>query len=68
MGDGAIRDVFSTYIKGGNAVNIAYCLAKLGVRVTLFTVAAIIGKTILKETFKGFENIHLNILKQTRKY
>ena len=61
VGGGAIRDIFLTDVKGGNAVNIAYCLAKLGVRVTLFTVADRIGKTILKEIFKGFENVNLNI-------
>lgn len=26
-------------IKGGNAANVSYCLAKLGFKVTLFTVA-----------------------------
>jgi ribokinase len=34
-------------IKGGNAINIAYCLAKLGLDVTLFTIADHLKENIL---------------------
>jgi ribokinase len=37
FGGGSIRDISRLDTRGGNAVNIAYCLAKLGVHVTLFT-------------------------------
>ena len=39
FGGGSIRGIPTVDIKGGNAVNIAYCLAKLGVKVTLFTIS-----------------------------
>jgi len=34
IGRGSIRGVSSIDIKGGNAVNVAYCLASLGVRIS----------------------------------
>src|ERR1043165_5826798 len=37
IGGGSIRGVDTFDIKGGNAVNVAYCLAKLGLTVNLFT-------------------------------
>ncbi len=43
FGGGSIRGIPTTDIKGGNAANVAYCLSKLGVKVTLFTVADDIG-------------------------
>jgi ribokinase len=43
-------------IKGGNAINIAYCLAKLGLNVTLFTIADQTGSAILRKIFSQFEN------------
>ena len=39
FGGGSIRGIPTVDIKGGNAVNIAYCLARLGVKVTLFTIS-----------------------------
>ena len=53
-GGGSIRGVPTMDVKGGNAVNVAYCLAKLGVKVTLFTVADEIGGTIIRQAFSGF--------------
>jgi len=53
-GGGSIRGVPTIDVKGGNAVNVAYCLAKLGVKVTLFTVADEIGGTIIRQAFSGF--------------
>lgn len=62
FGGGSIRGVPTVDIKGGNAVNIAYCLAKLGVKVTLFTISDNIGSSILKNTFSKFgDNADLHI-------
>jgi ribokinase len=44
-GGGALRGISSTDVKGGNAINIAYCLAKLGAKVKLFTIADGIGSS-----------------------
>ena len=60
LGGGSIRGVPTADIKGGNAANVAYCLAKLGVRVALFTIADDIGAAILRQTFSRFgENVNL---------
>jgi ribokinase len=55
VGGGSIRDVSTVDTKGGNAVNIAYCLAKLGMKISLFTIADDIGTSILKHVFSKFE-------------
>jgi len=57
VGGGSIREGISTIdIKGGNAVNVAYCLAKLGFKVTLFTVADEMGSAILNHTFSKLKD------------
>jgi ribokinase len=53
-GGGSIRGVRTADVKGGNAVNVAYCLAKLGVKVSLFTVADEIGATMIRQAFSQF--------------
>src|SRR6266487_1362961 len=53
-GGGSIRGISTSDIKGGNAVNVAYCLAKMGLSVTLFTVANKIGTSVLHTTFSKF--------------
>lgn len=53
-GGGSIRGVPMFDVKGGNAVNVAYCLAKLGVKVTLFTVADEIGSVMIRQAFSQF--------------
>jgi ribokinase len=53
-GGGSVRGVPMADVKGGNAVNAAYCLAKLGVRVALFTVADGIGATMIRQAFSQF--------------
>ena len=53
-GGGSIRGIPTTDVKGGNAVNVAYCLAKLGVKVALFTMANEVGATMIKEAFSQF--------------
>jgi ribokinase len=61
-GGGSVRGVPTADVKGGNAVNVAYCLAKLGVRVTLFTVADEIGAGIIRQAFSQFgERVTLRI-------
>jgi ribokinase len=53
-GGGSIRGIPTTDVKGGNAVNVAYCLAKLGVKVALLTVADDIGATMIRQAFSQF--------------
>lgn len=61
-GGGSIRGVNTFDIKGGNAVNVAYCLATMGLFVTLYTVADNIGAPILRTIFSKFgENVNLQI-------
>lgn len=57
VGGGSIRGLSSVDIKGGNAVNVAYCLARLGVKVDLFTVADEVGYSILDTVFKKFSSL-----------
>lgn len=54
VGGGSMRGYSSQDIKGGNAVNVAYCMAKLGVCIDLYTVADKIGNSILKSVFAPF--------------
>lgn len=62
IGGGSIRGVNTFDIKGGNAVNVAYCLATMGLSVTLFTIADNIGTSILRTIFSKFgEGVNLRI-------
>jgi ribokinase len=54
LGGGSIRGIPTKDVKGGNAVNIAYCLAKLGAKVSLFTVAGELGTTMIRQAFSQF--------------
>ena len=56
FGGGSIRGIPTMDVKGGNAVNVAYCLASLGVKVTLFTIADDIGSAIIRQIFLKFGN------------
>lgn len=58
---GSIRGIPQTNLKGGNAVNVAYALARLGVPVSLVTIADKTGSQILHETFSEFSNATLHI-------
>ncbi|MGH9992681.1 MAG: carbohydrate kinase family protein [Nitrososphaera sp.] len=61
-GGGSIRGVPMADVKGGNAVNAAYCLARLGVKVTLFTVADETGAGMIRQAFSQFgERVTLRI-------
>ncbi|WP_144728782.1 carbohydrate kinase family protein [Candidatus Nitrosocosmicus arcticus] len=63
-GGGSMRGYSSVDIKGGNAINMAYSLAKLEVRVELFTMADEIGSAILRSIFLPFKtNVNLHIRK-----
>jgi len=53
-GGGSVRGFPTSDIKGGNAVNVAYALARLGARVTLFTVADDVGSAMLRQAFAQF--------------
>ncbi len=55
-GGGSMRGYSSVDIKGGNAVNMAYSLAKLDVRVELFTIADEIGSAILRFCIFALQN------------
>ena len=56
-GGGIIREgVTTTDVKGGNAVNLAYSLAKLGLNITLFTVADAVGSAILFSVFSKLKD------------
>ncbi len=62
VGGGSIRGLDSVDIKGGNAVNVAYCLARLGAKVDLITVADEVGCSVLNSVFKKFGpqiNLHI---------
>lgn len=62
-GGGSIRGVPTTDIRGGNAVNVSYALAKLGAKVSLFTVADDTGAAMLRQMFSQFgESVTLRIL------
>jgi ribokinase len=54
VGGGSVRGIPTTDTKGGNAVNVAYSLAKLGAKVSLFTVADELGATMIGQAFSQF--------------
>ena len=61
---GSMRGYPSLDIKGGNAVNMAYNLAKLDIHIELFTIADEIGSAILQSVFLPFRtNVNLHIIK-----
>ncbi|HLC09956.1 MAG TPA: carbohydrate kinase family protein [Nitrosopumilaceae archaeon] len=56
---GSIRGIPQTDLKGGNATNIAYALARLGAPVSLITVSDRTSSHILQDTFSEFQNATL---------
>ena len=63
-GGGALRGISATDVRGGNAINIAYCLAKLGAHVKLFTIADEIGTLTLNKIFSKFgNNVDLRVVR-----
>jgi len=67
-GGGSIRGVEQIEMKGGNAVNVAYALAKLGARTSLITMADSYGSGILKNAFLPFKNSKLIVTNGTQGY
>ena len=59
---GSIRGMPQTDLKGGNATNVAYALAKLGAPVSLITIANKSNSHILHETFSEFSNCSLFLI------
>jgi ribokinase len=59
---GSIRGIPQTDLKGGNATNVAYALARLGAPVSLITVANKSSSHILHETFSEFSNCSLFLI------
>src|SRR5512135_3497090 len=59
---GSIRGISQTDLKGGNATNVAYALARLGCPVSLITIADKTGSHILQEIFSEFSNASLFII------
>ena len=60
-GGGSIRGIPTTQIEGGNAVNIAYCLGKLGFDVDLFTITDDSSHMNLKYFFKDLPKVKLHL-------
>ncbi|NHH96967.1 hypothetical protein DYY66_2620 [Candidatus Nitrosotalea sp. FS] len=59
---GSIRGIPQTDLKGGNATNVAYALARLGCPVSLITIADKTSSQIIKETFSTFDKVALSII------
>ena len=59
---GSIRGIEQKDLKGGNAVNVAFALARLGAPVSLITVADKSSSRILYDTFSAFPNSSLFII------
>lgn len=59
---GSIRGIPQRDLKGGNATNVAYALARLGCPVSLITVADKAGSALLTEIFLEFENASLFVI------
>lgn len=59
---GSIRGIPQTDLKGGNATNVAFALARLGCPVSLITIADKTGRDIIKETFSEFDIASLFVI------
>ena len=61
FGGGSIRGIPTTQLEGGNAVNIAYFLGKLGFNVNLFTITDDTSHMVLKNFFQNLPNVKLHL-------
>ncbi|MCX8192150.1 MAG: PfkB family carbohydrate kinase, partial [Nitrososphaerales archaeon] len=61
-GGGSIHGIEQFECKGGNAVNIAYALGRLGVETTLITLADDQTSPLLLKTFSELQNVELRII------
>jgi ribokinase len=59
---GSIRNIPQVDLKGGNATNVAYALARLGSPVSLITVANKTSAQILQDTFSEFPKSSLYVM------
>lgn len=59
---GSIRGIPQTDLKGGNATNVAFALARLGCPVSLITIADATGSQIIRETFSKFDSASLFVI------
>ncbi len=59
---GSIRGIAQKDIKGGNATNVAYALARLGYPVTLITVGDKASSNLLKDAFSEFQKASLFVI------
>ena len=59
---GSIRGISQVDLKGGNAANVAFALARLGAPVSLITVANNTGSQILQSAFSEFPKSSLYII------
>ena len=59
---GSIRGISQTDLKGGNATNVAFALARLGCPVSLITIADKAASYMIKETFSEFSKVSLFII------
>lgn len=62
-GGGSLRGFEQSELKGGNAVNVAYALARLGARVSLITIADGFSMPLLNDAFSSFRNSRLLVRK-----
>ncbi len=61
-GGGSIHGVEQDEVKGGNAVNVAYSLGKLGASVRVIAIANGLAADALKITFSEMNNVTLNTI------
>ena len=59
---GSIRGISQTDLKGGNATNVAYALARLGIPVSLITIANKSSSHLLYDSFSEFPNSSLYVI------
>lgn len=61
-GGGSIRGIKQSEVKGGNAVNLGYSLAALGVKTNVITIAKSLAAEALRGAFQKFSNVDLDII------
>lgn len=61
-GGGSLRGVRQIESKGGNAVNLAYALGKLGAHVKLFTIADLRAAATLGAIFHGMDRVEVKVI------
>lgn len=59
---GSIRGISQIDLKGGNATNVAFSLARLGCPVSLITIADQTSSQIIKQIFSQYPNSTVNII------